>query len=68
MIFPFPYFSPFSLGAPPELPNLYWDAYSNEERIKKICCEIEAQRQYLDKLCEAVNDLDTRVKALEEKQ
>ena len=42
-------FSTFmALGAPAALPNLYWDAYSNEERIKRMCLEIDGLKRYAD--------------------
>lgn len=58
MIYPLlPMFSQFALGSPPELPNLYWDVYSNEERIKKICYELAALKNYANKIAEQVNQM-----------
>ena len=38
----------------PTIPKLYWDVYSQEERIKRICCE-------LHKLCEYANALNINI-------
>lgn len=58
MIYPLlPMFAQFALGSPPELPNLYWDVYSQEERIKKICYELAALKNYANKISEIVNQM-----------
>lgn len=38
----------------PTIPKLYWDVYSQEERIKRICCE-------LHKLCEYATALNVNI-------
>ena len=38
----------------PTIPKLYWDVYSQEERIKRICCE-------LHKLCEYASALNINI-------
>lgn len=38
----------------PTIPEFYWNVYSSEERIKKICCE-------LHKLCEYANMLGDNI-------
>lgn len=49
------------VASPPLIPKLYWDVYSQEERIKKICCEIEKLAQYSNLLSETVNKIESDV-------
>lgn len=44
----------FTLNTP-TIPKFYWDVYSQEERLKHICCELEKLRQYADMLGVNVN-------------
>lgn len=39
----------------PALPEFYWDVYSSEERIKKICCELDKLCKYANMLGENIN-------------
>lgn len=39
----------------PALPNFYWDVYSAEERIKKICLELHKLCDYANMLGENIN-------------
>lgn len=39
----------------PALPEFYWDVYSAEERIKKICCELHKLCEYANMLGENIN-------------
>lgn len=49
------------VASPPIIPKLYWDVYSQEERIKKICCEIQKLAQYSNLLSETVNKIESDV-------
>lgn len=51
----FPYFRNFTAGVP-VIPDLYWNAYSYEERIKKLCCEFFNHVSYTDAMADLVND------------
>lgn len=46
------------IPSPPTIPSLYWDVYSNEQRIKAICEHIEKLTQYSNLISEAVNQLN----------
>lgn len=46
------------IPSPPTIPSLYWDVYSNEQRIKAICEQIEKLTQYSNLISEAVNQLN----------
>lgn len=46
------------IPSPPTIPGLYWDVYSNEQRIKAICETIEKLTQYSNLISEAVNQLN----------
>lgn len=56
-------FTPPSMIAPfwgwtqftPALPDFYWDVYSAEERIKKICMELHKLCDYANMLGENIN-------------
>lgn len=39
----------------PTVPKLYWDVYSQEERIKKLCCELTKLVAYSDAIAGQVN-------------
>lgn len=56
----------FNLTSQPTIPSLYWDAYSYEERIKKICDKIWAILNYLKLVMELMNEFDDRLTVLEE--
>lgn len=58
-MFILPPYSRWITTSPPVVPKLYWDAYSQEERIKRICCRIHSIEQYLDYLNKAMADLET---------
>lgn len=47
--------------SPPVIPTLYYDVYSQEERIKAICCEIEKLAQYSNLLSGTINNIETDV-------
>lgn len=39
----------------PTIPEFYWDVYSSEERIKKICMEMHKLCEYANMLCDNLN-------------
>lgn len=47
--------------SPPVIPTLYYDVYSQEERIKALCCEIEKLTQYSNLLATTINNIETDV-------
>ena len=53
-VYPFPYYSAFT-WATPTIPNLYWNAYSQEERIKNLCMEYGKLTAYLDSMADTIN-------------
>lgn len=55
MLTPFPYYQAFTWGTP-TIPNMYWDAYSYEERIKKLCMEYGKIVAYLNAMTDTVNE------------
>lgn len=61
MIMPQPFRKWITLS-PPVIPALYWDAYSQEERIKRICCRIHGIEEYLDYLRDAIVDLERELR------
>lgn len=40
----------------PTIPKLYWDAYSQEQRIKMLCKNFSKAEQYLDYIAQMTND------------
>lgn len=54
IVYPFPYFRNFTTGTP-TIPDIYWNCYSYEERIKKLCCEYDKITKYLDAMADTVN-------------
>lgn len=52
--YPFPYYASFT-WATPTIPNLYWNAYSQEERIKNLCMEYGKMVAYLDAMADTLN-------------
>lgn len=40
----------------PTIPKLYWDVYSQEQRIKELCCNYSKAEQYLDFVAKLTND------------
>ena len=45
----------------PTIPKLYWDVYSQEERIKRLCVEYDKLTHYSSMLAEHINELDEAV-------
>lgn len=48
----FPGFLGWIMQYPPTIPKFYWDVKSQEQRIKTMCCYIQALCDYVDKLNE----------------
>ena len=40
----------------PTIPKMYWNVYSQEERIKDLCCQYKKAEQYLDFVAKLTND------------
>lgn len=60
------------MGYTPTIPKLYWDVYSEEERVKKICMALHKIEEYLNyqtdtinKILEHYDDYEERISALE---
>lgn len=51
---PFPYFRDFVWGTP-VIPDIYWNAYTYEERIKNLCMEYAKMIEYLDAFADTFN-------------
>lgn len=45
----------------PVIPKLYWNVYSQEERIKRLCLEYDKLTHYASMLAEEVNNLSADV-------
>lgn len=50
------------MQSPPAIPKLYWDAYSQEERIKRICIHIDGVERYLQYLSELLPRLQDELR------
>lgn len=50
------------------IPKLYWDAWSQEQRIHAICRQLEKVIKYADYIGVNVDDIAARLKAIEEGQ
>lgn len=44
-------------GYTPVIPKLYWDVYSQEERIKRLCMGVDRMEKYCDYVASTVNDV-----------
>lgn len=58
-----PYYAAFT-DYTPTVPKFYWDVYSQEERIKKICEELHKLSSYDDTLAEKVNEVVSEIEQL----
>lgn len=47
----------------PEIPKLYWDVKSQEQRIKMLCMELDKLVKYSNLLAESINVLEPTIKA-----
>lgn len=45
----------------PVIPKLYWDVYSQEERIKRLCLEYDKLTHYASLIAESVNGISEQV-------
>ena len=66
MAYPFPYYSAFT-WATPTIPNLYWNAYSHEERIKNLCMEYGKMTAYLDAMVDTLNSQYRTIEEINDK-
>lgn len=64
--YPFPYYSAFT-WATPTIPNLYWNAYSQEERIKNLCMEYGKMTAYLDAMADTLNSQYQTIEEINDK-
>lgn len=64
--YPFPYYSAFT-WATPTIPNLYWNAYSQEERIKNLCMEYGKMVAYLDAMADTLNSQYQTIEEINDK-
>lgn len=55
-------FAAFLQGTP-VIPEIYWDAYSSEQRWKVICGRLEGLIEYTQKLADALNEINADVAA-----
>ena len=62
----FPIFSGWNQYTP-VIPKMYWDAFSQEQIIKQLCCDFDKCEHYLDYVAEKMNewgiDFDTEMEA-----
>ena len=66
MAYPFPYYSAFT-WATPTIPNLYRNAYSQEERIKNLCMEYGKMTAYLDAMADTLNSQYRTIEEINDK-
>ena len=50
----------------PVIPKFYWDAKSQEEIVKYLCCEYDKLRHYADALADKENETTQAVNQLTE--
>ena len=55
-----PYFAGFTAYTP-EIPKLYWDVKSQEQRIKAICMELHKAICYINAVTDQVNGISTEI-------
>lgn len=55
-----PYFAGFTAYTP-EIPKLYWDVKSQEQRIKAICMELHKAVCYINAVTEQLNGISTEI-------
>ena len=56
---------PFAaLHQTPVIPKLYWDVYSAEERIKRICCMLDKLADYVNSMAVEINDNTTDIETI----
>lgn len=52
------------MQSPAIVPKLYWDAYSQEERIKRICYKVEHLEGYLSYLSGGLDDFQDEIRTI----
>lgn len=52
------------VASAPEIPKLYWDVKSQEQRIKNICCELKKVIEYSELTADTTNQLTEKVNEL----
>lgn len=57
-------YAAFTASAP-EIPQLYWDVESQEQRIKNICCELKKLVEYVESMQEFSNETADAVRELQ---
>ena len=67
MNYPLPFWSTFTPNQPFSDYTNYWNRYSQEERIKRICEDLWKLIQIYKMLVDAINDHETRIEVLEAK-
>lgn len=60
-------YSRWATISPPVVPKLYWNAYSQEERIKRICMRIHSIEGYLNYLQNAMQEFEAEIRGELEK-
>lgn len=63
---PMPHYREFT-NYTPTVPNLYWDVYSSEQRIKALCMEYVKLTAFTDSIIDTVNDQYAIVSDMQEK-
>lgn len=58
-------FSPF-LNGTPVVPDIYWDIYSNEQRLKWICCNLFRLIDYSNEQTDLINAYDKELEKVRE--
>ena len=65
ILFPFPYYRNFMNGTP-VIPEMYWNTYTYEERIKKLCCEYAKLIDYTDSIADTINEQYNMIQDIDE--
>lgn len=58
-----PYFAGFTAYTP-EIPKLYWDVKSQEQRIKAICMELHKAVCYMNAVADQVNGISSEIEQI----
>lgn len=58
-------FSPF-LNGTPVVPDVYWDIYSNEQRLKWICCNLFKLIDYDNEQTKQINENTTDIDSMQD--
>lgn len=63
---PFPHYVDFT-DFTPVIPEIYWNVYSSEQRIRALCCEWVKLVAYVDGMAETVNNQYAIIKDMQER-